>query len=110
MNSPTFFWNRINFEGFTIGFKSSKWLLRSKCLVLDERKRPKVRENPPSHDQKSLYVNYLPAQLNFRQIAAETAGNRYLRRFLPASAGNFTCGTVYLQPLQIIFARTSSTL
>ena len=33
---------------------------------------------------------------------AETAGNRYLRRFLPGPAGNFTCETVYLWPSQII--------
>ena len=41
-------------------------------------------------------------QVNFRQLPAETAGNRYLRRLLPASAGTFTCGTVYLRPLQVI--------
>ena len=47
-------------------------------------------------------MNYLRAQVNFRQLRAETAGNRYLRRFLPASAGIFTCGSVYLRPLQVI--------
>ena len=31
----------------------------------------------------------------------ETAGNRYLRKFLPASAGNFTCETVNLRPVQV---------
>ena len=40
--------------------------------------------------------------MNFRKLSAETAGNRYLRRFLPASAGKFTCGTGYLQPSQVI--------
>ena len=35
-----FFWNKINFEGFAIDFKSNKWLLWSKCLALDNRKRP----------------------------------------------------------------------
>ena len=47
-------------------------------------------------------MNYLRAQVNFRQLRAETAGNRYMRRFLPASAGIFTCGSVYLRPLQVI--------
>ena len=47
-------------------------------------------------------MNYLRAQVNFRQLRAETAGNRYLRRFLPASAGIFTCGSVYLRPSQVI--------
>ena len=42
------------------------------------------------------------AQVNFRQLRAETAGNRYLRRFLPASEGIFTCGSVYLRPSQVI--------
>ena len=40
---------------------------------------------------------------NRRQsLPAETAGNRYLRRFLPASAGIFTCGSVYLRPSQVV--------
>ena len=47
-------------------------------------------------------MNYLRAQVNFLQLRAETAGNRYLRRFLPASAGIFTCGSVYLRPSQVI--------
>ena len=47
-------------------------------------------------------MNYLRAQVIFRQLRAETAGNRYLRRFLPASAGIFTCGSVYLRPSQLI--------
>ena len=47
-------------------------------------------------------MNYLRAQVNFRQLRAETAVNRYLRRFLPASAGIFTCGSVYLRPSQVI--------
>ena len=34
------FWNKIKFEGFTIDFKSNKWLLWSKRLELDTRKRP----------------------------------------------------------------------
>ena len=46
-------------------------------------------------------MNYLRAQVNFRQLRAETAGNRYLRRFLPASAGIFTWGSVNLRPSQI---------
>ena len=46
-------------------------------------------------------MNYLRAQVNFRQLRAETAGNRYLRRFLPATAGIFTCGSVYLRPSQV---------
>ena len=54
------------------------------------------------HEQWRLHVNYLRAQVNYRQLPAETAGNRYLRRFLPAPAIKFTCGTGYLQPLQII--------
>ena len=47
-------------------------------------------------------MNCLRAQVNFRQLRAETAGNRYLRRFLPASAGIFICGSVYLRPSQVI--------
>ena len=47
-------------------------------------------------------MNYLGAQVNFRQLRAETAGNRYLWRFLPASAGIITCGSVYLRPSQVI--------
>ena len=47
-------------------------------------------------------MNYLRAQVNFRQLRAETAGNRYLRRFLPATAGIFTCGSGYLRPSQVI--------
>ena len=42
---------------------------------------------------------------NFRQVHAETAGNRYLRRFLLASAGYSTCGTAYLQPSQVNLTR-----
>ena len=90
------FWNKIKFEGFTIDFKGDKWLLCSRCLELNKRKRLEVWKNPPGREQWKLHVNYLRAQVNFRQIRAETAGNRYLRRFLPASAGIFTCGTVYL--------------
>ena len=47
-------------------------------------------------------MNYLRAQVNFRQLRAETAGNRYLRKFLPESAGICTCGSVYLRPSQVI--------
>ena len=36
------------------------------------------------------------------KLPAKTADNRYLRRFLPAYAGKFTCGTGYLQPSQVI--------
>ena len=35
-------WNKIKFEGFTIDFKGNKWLLWSRCLELDKRKRPEV--------------------------------------------------------------------
>ena len=94
------FWNKIKLEGFTIDFKGDKWLLCSRCLELNKRKRPEVWKNPRGREQWKLHVNYLRAQVNFRQIRAETAGNRYLRSFLPASAGIFTCGTVYLQPSQ----------
>ena len=33
------FWNKIKFEGFTIDFKGNKWLLWSRCLELDKKKR-----------------------------------------------------------------------
>ena len=46
-------------------------------------------------------MNYLRAQVNFGQLPAETADNPYLRRFLPASVGNFTCETVYLRPSKV---------
>ena len=36
------FRNRINFEGFAIDFKCSMWLLWSNCLIVDERKCPKI--------------------------------------------------------------------
>ena len=42
------------------------------------------------------------AQVNFCQLPAETASNRSLLGFLPAYLGNFTCGTVYLRPSQVI--------
>ena len=96
------FWNKIKFEGLTIDFKGNKWLLWSRCLELDKRKRPEVWKNPPGREHWKLHVNYLRAQVNFRQLGAETAGNRYLRRFLPASAGILTCGSVYLRPSQVI--------
>ena len=96
------FWNKIKFEGFTVDFKGNKWLLWSRCFQLDKRKRPDFWKNPHGREQYKLHVNYLRAQVNFRQLRAETAGNRYLRRFLPASAGIFTCGSVYLRPSQVI--------
>ena len=96
------FWNKIKFEGFTIDFKGNKWLIWSRCLELDKRKRPGVWKNPPPCEQEKLHVNHLRAQVNFRQLRTETAGNRYLRRFLPASAGIFKCGSVYLRPSQVI--------
>ena len=37
----------------------------------------------------------------FPTVTCGNRGNRYLRRFLLASAGNFTCGTVYLRPSQV---------
>ena len=102
-----FFWNKIKFEGFTIDFKGNKWLFWSRCLELDKRKRPEVWKNRPAREQWKLHVNYLRGQVNFPQLRSETAGNRYLRRFLPASAGNFTCETVYLRPvLQCILKRS----
>ena len=36
------FWNKIKFEGFTIDFKGNKWLLWSRYLELDKKKRPEV--------------------------------------------------------------------
>ena len=96
------FWDKIKFEGFTIDFKGNKWLLWSRCLQLDKRKRPEVWKNPPGREQLKLHVNYLQVHVNFRQLRAETAGNRYLWRFLPASAGIFACGSVYLRPSQVI--------
>ena len=35
-------------------------------------------------------------------LPTETADICYLRKFLPASADNFACGTGYLQPSQVI--------
>ena len=70
-------------------------------MELDKRKRPEVWKNGPGCEQWKLHMNYLRAQVNFRQLRAETAGNRYLRRFLPASAGNFPCETIYLRPSQV---------
>ena len=95
------FWKKIKFEGFTIDFKGNKCLLWSSCLELDKRKRPEVSKSPPVREQVKLHINYLWAQVNFRQIPAETAGNRYLRRFLPASECIFTCETVYRRPSKV---------
>ena len=50
---------------------------------------------------RRTHANCLRAQVNFRQLRAETAGKRYLRRFLPASASVYTCGSVYLRPSQV---------
>ena len=95
------FRNKIKFEGFTIDFKGNKWLLWSKYLELDKRKRPDVWKNQPGGEQQKLHVNYLQSQVYFRQLRPETEGNSYLRRFLPASAGIFTCGSVYMRPSQV---------
>ena len=45
---------------------------------------------------------FLWVQLNFLQSPAENAGTPYLRKTLPAHAGNFTCGIIHPWPLQII--------
>ena len=45
------FWNKIKFEGFTTDFKGNIWLLWSRCLEMDKRKRPEVRKNPPGREQ-----------------------------------------------------------
>ena len=47
---------------------------------------PKLKKICPETNKKRLHVNYLLVQVIFRQLLAETAGNRYLRRFLPTSA------------------------
>ena len=93
---------KTKFGGFTIDFKGNKWLLWSRCLELDKKKLPEVWKNPLGREQQILHVNYLQAHVNFCPLRAETAGNRYRRRFLPASAGIFTCGSVYLRPSQVI--------
>ena len=62
---------------------------------------PGLKKSARTRSEK-LHVNYLRAQVNCRQLRAKTAGNRYLRRFLPASEGVFTCGSVHLRPSQVI--------
>ena len=57
---------------------------------------------PPDTNNKRLHVHYLWVQVNVNQLPSETAGNHYLRRFVPASEVNFTYGTVYLRPPQDI--------
>ena len=42
----------------------------------------------------------LQAQVDFGMLPEETAGNRYLRRFLPASECIFICGNIYLRSSQ----------
>ena len=86
------FWKQIKFDGLTIDFKSNKLLLWSKCLELDKTKRPfplSIFKKPTWQDQLRLHLIYLQTPGNFRQLLAKTAGNRYLRRFLPASSGFF---------------------
>ena len=111
------FWNKINFEGFTIDFKGNKWLLRSRCLELDKKKRPEVSKKsartrtiktscelpagagkfPPVTRRKRRQS--LPAE-----IFACIRRYFYLRISLPAAfAGNFARAsfTVYLQWLLV---------
>ena len=100
------FSNKIKFEGFTIDFKSNKWLLWSKSLELDKKKRPflpfflkkadltrtiKVPPNLPASTGKFPPVTCgnsrqsLPAE-----IFACIRRYFYLRISLPAAfAGNF---------------------
>ena len=97
MNSPKFFLETNQFWRFTLDLKGSKWLHWSNCSILDNRKRLSFWNKPTWQEQKRLHVIYLRAQVNFRQLPAESAGNRYLRRFLPATAvilpaDQFTCG------------------
>ena len=47
-------------------------------------------------------LKYLWVQVNLHQLPAETAGIHYLRKNLPASAGNSNSGTIYLRPSQVI--------
>ena len=95
------FWNKIKFERSSIDFKGNKWLLWSRCLDLDKKETSRgLKKSARTRIIKTSCE--LPAQVNFRQLRAETAGNRYLRRFLPASASIFTCGSVYLRPSQVI--------
>ena len=100
MNTPIF-WNRIKFDMFILDLKVSKWLHWSNSSILDKRKRSFVWKKPTWQEQLRLHVNYLRAQVSFRQLPAETAGIRKLRRFIPASACSYTCGTVYLRPSQV---------
>ena len=98
------FWNKIEFEGFTIDFKSNKWLLWSKCLELDEKKRAfpfPIEKSRPDRNNKGFTLFTRGRKGNFCQLPVETAGNRYLRSILPAAAIIFTCGTVYLRPSQV---------
>ena len=99
------FWSKIKFEWFIIGFQSNKWLIWSKCLELHKRIRAfplPLWKKPYWQEQWRLHLIYMRSQGNFRQLSAETAGNRYLRRFLPASACISTCGSVYLWPSHVI--------
>ena len=41
-------------------------------------------------------------QVNFRGKFAETAGQQYIRKVLPAPASNFVCCSFYLLPPQAI--------
>ena len=92
------FLEQSHFWRFTIDLRGRKWLHWSTCSILDKSKRLSVWNKPTWQEQKNLRVIYLRAQVNFRQLPAETTGNRYLRRLSPATAVIFTLGSVYLRP------------
>ena len=88
------FRNKIESEGFTIDFKSNKWLLWSKCLELDKRKRP----FPPFLLKKTDLTGTIKASPNLPAGAGKfppvTCGNR--RQSLPAEI--FACIRKYFYP------------
>ena len=95
------FWNQLKIKVFILNCKGSKWLLWSNCSRQDKRKRPEVWKSLPWQEQNRLQIKYLQVQANFHQLPELSATNRFLRRFLRASTGVFTCRTLYVRPLQV---------
>ena len=101
MNNPTFFGTKSNLKGSPLTSKATNGYFGHGVWNWIKGNVPRFKKIRPDANNKNFMWITCGRRITC-QLRAETAGNRYLRRFLPASAGIFTCGSVYLRPSQVI--------
>ena len=81
--------NMQNHSRLSVKFKRNLQVILSVVMRLLKRRFQQI-----SRWKNQSFLDYTQPQLIYSGLPAETAGNHYMQKILPASTGKFICRTI----------------